>query len=114
MGSLLMPLELPRRKFLLGLGALIAAPAVVRYANIMPVRALAPDAPCTDWWLGHAGSFYRFVHPNQWRDLVKMDLEYDALLQGEVGRITSVGFSVRFEQGGTIPCTTLSPLHLAI
>jgi hypothetical protein len=32
-----------RRSFLLGLGAsLIAAPAIVRIANIMPVRALRP------------------------------------------------------------------------
>ena len=34
-----MTLELPRRGFLLGLGALIAAPAVVRASSLMPVRA---------------------------------------------------------------------------
>ena len=32
-------MELKRRGFLLGLGALIAAPAIVRIENIMPVRA---------------------------------------------------------------------------
>ena len=31
-------LILPRRKFLLGLGALVAAPAVIRVARLMPVR----------------------------------------------------------------------------
>lgn len=32
-------MNINRRGFLTGLGALIAAPAVVRYANIMPVKA---------------------------------------------------------------------------
>jgi hypothetical protein len=31
---------LPRRGFLLGLGAIMAAPAIVRIENIMPVRAI--------------------------------------------------------------------------
>lgn len=34
-----MTLELPRRKFLLGLGAFIASPAVVKASSLMPVRA---------------------------------------------------------------------------
>jgi hypothetical protein len=32
---------LPRRKFLIGLGALLCAPAIVRIENIMPVRSIA-------------------------------------------------------------------------
>jgi hypothetical protein len=32
---------LPRRKFLLGLGSLLAVPAIVRIENIMPVRSIA-------------------------------------------------------------------------
>lgn len=36
-------IELPRRKFLTGLTALIAAPAIVRAASIMPVRAFVED-----------------------------------------------------------------------
>ena len=35
-----MILELPRRKFLIGLASLIAAPAVVRASSLMPVKAL--------------------------------------------------------------------------
>lgn len=31
-------IEVPRRRFLAGLGALIAAPAIVRVASIMPVK----------------------------------------------------------------------------
>lgn len=40
-----------RRSFLTGLGAALAAPAIVRFANIMPVRAtvLVPPEP---WLLG--------------------------------------------------------------
>ena len=33
-------LILPRRKFLIGLGALIAAPAIVQIHNIMPVKSI--------------------------------------------------------------------------
>jgi hypothetical protein len=32
-------IELPRRRFLTGLASLIAAPAIVRVASIMPVKA---------------------------------------------------------------------------
>jgi len=34
-----MTIELPRRKFLIGLGSLIAAPAVVKASSLMPVKA---------------------------------------------------------------------------
>jgi hypothetical protein len=36
-------LELSRRSLFSGLGALIAAPAIVRAASLMPVRAIMPD-----------------------------------------------------------------------
>jgi hypothetical protein len=47
-----------RRGLLLGLGVIIAAPAIVRFDNIMPVRALAPvlagngpdREPVLVWW----------------------------------------------------------------
>jgi len=45
-----------RRKFLLGLGAsLITAPAIVRAASLMPVRALAPDTALR-WTLASANT----------------------------------------------------------
>jgi hypothetical protein len=37
------PTMTTRRGLLLGLGLIIAAPAIVRFDNIMPVRALAPE-----------------------------------------------------------------------
>ena len=42
-----MTIEIPRRKFLLGLIGLIAAPAVVRAASLMPVKALPLPTPNT-------------------------------------------------------------------
>jgi hypothetical protein len=38
---------LHRRKFLMGLGALMAAPAIVSVSNIMPVKAAL--VPVTEW-----------------------------------------------------------------
>jgi hypothetical protein len=40
-------LILPRRRFLAGLAAAFAAPAIVRAESLMPVRALAPDITIT-------------------------------------------------------------------
>jgi hypothetical protein len=37
------PAMTTRRGLLLGLGVIIAAPAIVRFDNIMPVRALPPE-----------------------------------------------------------------------
>lgn len=42
-----MSLILPRRGFLLGLGSLLAAPAIVRIQNIMPVKSM-PAADVLD------------------------------------------------------------------
>jgi hypothetical protein len=53
------PATTTRRGLLLGLGVIIAAPAIVRFDNIMPVRALAPELlavngpdrePVLVWW----------------------------------------------------------------
>jgi hypothetical protein len=39
---------LPRRKFLLGLGSLLAAPAIVKAASLMPIKVLPPLVVPTD------------------------------------------------------------------
>lgn len=39
---------LARRKFLMGLGALLAAPAIVSVANIMPVKAMPAELEVFD------------------------------------------------------------------
>jgi hypothetical protein len=53
------PAMTTRRGLLLGLGVIIAAPAIVRFDNIMPVRALSPELlalngpdrePVLVWW----------------------------------------------------------------
>lgn len=38
-------IELPRRKFIAGLGALFAAPAIVRASSLMPVKAWTGAGP---------------------------------------------------------------------
>jgi hypothetical protein len=38
-------LEIPRRKFLTGLGLMLAAPAIVQSSSIMPVKVLPVDKP---------------------------------------------------------------------
>jgi hypothetical protein len=59
---------LSRRGLLTGLGALIAAPAIVRAASIMPVRAAPlliippPVAP-------YNGKYLVYWHSSDWRDL---------------------------------------------
>ena len=63
-------LKLPRRSFLCGLGSLlVAAPAIVRIENIMPVRPFVLD----DWShecypLGYVINFEKMVQ--QMRDLL--------------------------------------------
>ena len=43
------PTMTTRRGLLLRLGVIIAAPAIVRFDNIMPVRALAPELLAVNW-----------------------------------------------------------------
>jgi hypothetical protein len=37
---------LPRRKLLLGLAGLVAAPAIVKISSLMPVKPLLPEIKC--------------------------------------------------------------------
>lgn len=43
-------IQTSRRKLIVGLGSLIAAPAIVRYASIMPVKAAIILPPPGEWW----------------------------------------------------------------
>ena len=49
---------MPRRKFLTGLFGLIAAPAIVKAANIMPVRVIEPK-----WFLSDGLPLQSMTHP---------------------------------------------------
>ena len=51
-------LILPRRKFLTGLFGLVAAPAVVKAANIMPVKVIEPK-----WFLNDGLPLQSMTHP---------------------------------------------------
>jgi len=51
-------LLIPRRKFLTGLFGLVAAPAVVKAANIMPVKVIEPK-----WYLAEGISLQSMAHP---------------------------------------------------
>ena len=51
-------LLMPRRKFLTGLFGLVAAPAVVKAANIMPVRVIEPK-----WYLAEGLPLQSITHP---------------------------------------------------
>lgn len=70
---------LERRKFLIGLGGLIAAPAVVQLANIMPVsaKALGPEV------IRHSGGFMVLWNwgGNEWRMIGPGDAEYDTRMR---------------------------------
>jgi hypothetical protein len=49
---------MPRRKFLTGLFGLVAAPAIVKAANIMPVKVIEPK-----WFLHDGLSLQSMAHP---------------------------------------------------
>jgi hypothetical protein len=51
-------LLMPRRKFLTGLFGLVAAPAVVKAANIMPVKVIQPK-----WYLDDGLPLQSMAHP---------------------------------------------------
>ena len=51
-------LLMPRRKFLTGLFGLIVAPAIVKAANIMPVKVIEPK-----WFLNDGLSLQSMAHP---------------------------------------------------
>ena len=51
-------LLIPRRKFLTGLFGLVAAPAIVKAANIMPVKVIEPK-----WFLNDGLPLQSMAHP---------------------------------------------------
>ena len=51
-------LLMPRRKFLTGLFGLVAAPAIVKAANIMPVRVIEPQ-----WFANDGIGLVSMAHP---------------------------------------------------
>ena len=51
-------LLMPRRKFLTGLFGLVAAPAIVKAANIMPVKVIEPK-----WFLNDGLPLQSMAHP---------------------------------------------------
>ena len=58
-------LLMPRRKFLSGLFGLVAAPAIVKAANIMPVKVIQPK-----WYLADGLPLQSMAHPVQRRSPV--------------------------------------------
>lgn len=78
-----MTIEIPRRRFLIGLGALVAAPAIVRASSLMPVRCV-PDAYWRDGPIfvedGLGNQFESYVSYFRWAapPLVKADWRYVA------------------------------------
>ena len=55
-------LIMPRRKFLSGLFGLVAAPAIVKAANIMSVKVIEPK-----WFLNDGLPLQTMIHPVQRR-----------------------------------------------
>lgn len=51
-------LLIPRRKFLTGLFGLVAAPAIVKAANIMPVKVIEPK-----WFANDGTGLVSMAHP---------------------------------------------------
>jgi len=73
-----------RRGFLAGLGALIAAPAIVRIQNIMPVKALKIEPP--NLYVGR--NVLRVLRHEGWVDIGELsglDHKYDVIRFDEVG-----------------------------
>lgn len=62
-----------RRGFLLGLGAAVVAPAIVKYANIMPVRNRLILPSYLDG-IEPGGHYFAVVHPSVATDLRKLAL----------------------------------------
>jgi hypothetical protein len=60
-------LLMPRRKFLTGLFGLVAAPAIVKAANIMPVKVIEPK-----WFLNDGLPLQTMIHPVQRRGPVSL------------------------------------------
>ena len=60
-------LIIPRRKFLTGLFGLIAAPAVVKAANIMPVKVIEPQ-----WFANDGTGLVSMAHPVRKSGIIRL------------------------------------------
>ena len=70
-------LLMPRRKFLTGLFGLVAAPAIVKAANIMPVKVVEPK-----WFLNDGLPLRTMIHPVQRRGPVGLSELREILAPG--------------------------------
>ena len=77
-------LLMPRRKFLTGLFSLVAAPAIVKAANIMPVKVIEPK-----WFLNDGLPLQTMIHPVQRRGPVGL---------GELREILRPGLEKMFDE----------------
>ena len=75
---------MPRRKFLTGLFGLVAAPAIVKAANIMPVKVIEPK-----WFLNDGLPLQTMIHPVQRRGPVGL---------GELREILRPGLEKMFDE----------------
>ena len=60
-------LLIPRRKFLTGLFGLVAAPAIVKAANIMPVKVIEPK-----WFLNEGLPLQSMAHPVRKSSIIRL------------------------------------------
>jgi hypothetical protein len=95
---------LSRRGLLIGLGAIIAAPAIVRFENIMPVRAVVLRPNLDEILRVPYGQmvesrdrFDVWLRPSQFRELLGYG-EYARLPTAEVGTYNGFTFHVRDDQ----------------
>lgn len=89
-------LLIPRRKFLTGLFGLVAAPAIVKAANIMPVKVVEPK-----WFLNDGLPLQTMIHPvqrrgpvglSELREILRPGLEkmFDEMYEANSGRWKSI------------------------
>ena len=85
-------LLMPRRKFLSGLFGLVAAPAIVEAANIMPVKVIQPK-----WYLADGLPLQSMAHPvrtgggirlSELREILRPGLEkmFDEMYEANPGQ----------------------------
>jgi hypothetical protein len=70
-------LIMPRRKFLTGLMGLVAAPAVVKAANIMPVKVITPQ-----WFANDGTGLVSMAHPVRTGGGIRLSELRDLLMPG--------------------------------
>lgn len=63
-----------RRSIISGLGALIAAPALVRASNLMPVRGIIMPMPDLTVTLQEPANFANYA-PGQWIKVASLDMQ---------------------------------------